>query len=1291
MADRKIRIIIEGEDAGATRLLQSVGKEASGLSQSLSSFGSSMQSVGTVALGAVGGGLLALGGGMAATAFSGLSLNSTMENVTAQLNAFTKDGAKSAQILEMIRDRAAKTPFEFDEMASSAASLLPASKASGQGLESLIEKAEILAASNPSEGLEGAAFALREAVSGDFTSIIERFNLPRTYINKLKDDGVPALEIVSRAMKEVGFDTDLVSNLAETASGRWSTFKDTFQTFAATITKPIFDTFSNGLGSANKWLEVSAPKLNDLANIISITVDTAVHAFTQSLGGAGGAFTSLIDSVIGGIEIFSGVTSALITWGTEGELLTTRNFGLEGSISEVADSIVNFVVQIMGGVAAVQSFIAPIVTAVAEFLSWKDVMVVLGVAVGSVVLPALATLAATLLPIVASVGAVIAASALLRNAWESDFLGMRTAVTDFANAVTNLVGGTDFSALKNNAVESFSDIGATIKNFFSGDISMGGIASTVGQGLDSIKNALAAVFGSGTFQNVVGSIAIAWNGLVAIVQSSFAAIDWTSIGNSLIAFPFNVAAYFMSIDWSGIGGYLTGFYTSVTSWFAALDFSGASNALTGLSTSIWSAISGLDWSPVTTSFDTLKTSVVSALEPVTTAISEKFTAISTAFSEFKMPTVEEIGTVMNGFRDGALGGLTGAITGIDWSGIVLNFAGLIDSLTGKINAIDWSQISVTDIGIALAAVVSPSLTAGIAALTWVVSSENFSGFVSAVTGAFASIPWGELGTSFVGLATAVGSAIAGLDWSPVTTSFDTLKTSVVSALEPVTTAISEKFTAISTAFSEFKMPTVEEIGTVMNGFRDGALGGLTGAITGIDWSGIVLNFAGLIDSLTGKINAIDWSQISVTDIGIALAAVVSPSLTAGIAALTWVVSSENFSGFVSAVTGAFASIPWGELGTSFVGLATAVGSAIAGLDWSAVSTAFDTLKTSVSDAISPVSTAISDAFATISTAIGEFKMPTIEELAATLNGFRDTAVQSLADAFTNLDLTGKLSGLLTSLTTAISGVDWSSIGAAAGTALSAVLSPDGLKIAFVGIATAVAPALTASIAGISWVMSSENFSNLTSAVMGALTGIDWSTVGEKFGTLKDAIVTALGDFAGGFTAAFTTPVWLTELTAWVFPSPTELISWTFPDYKTWTWAPYLTWTWVPYLTWTWVPYNAWVWAPYKAWTWPDIPTPAWLSSLLSWSPSLPSWMGGGDTNAVGTNFWGGGVSLVGETGPELVYMPRGSKVAHSGETRALLAGAGGDVQVNVYATVANGIDVNALAYEIADVLRRRNR
>lgn len=762
----------------------------------------------------------------------------------------------------------------------------------------------------------------------------------------------------------------------------------------------------------------------------------------------------------------------------------------------------NFGAQIASAIAPMWNFVAPMIAAVASFVSWKDAMVALGVAVGSVVLPALAGIAATLSPIVLSVGAVIAASALLRTAWENDFLGMRTAITNFSTALSDLVGGTDFSTLKSNVVAAFSDIGTTVRDFFSGGVSLGGIASVVSQGLDSIRNTLASVFGSETFQSVVGAIAIAWNGLVAIVQSSFAAIDWTGIGNSLIALPFNVAAYFMSIDWAGIGGYLTGLYTSVTSWFSGIDWAGA---LTSFSTSVTNALSALDWSPVTTAFDTLKTNVTTALEPLSTAVSEKFTALSTAFSEFKLPTLEEIGASMNGFRDNALSGLTNAITGIDWTGAGFDFAGMVNGLTSKINSIDWSQISVDQIGVALAAVVAPALTAGVAAITWVLSSENFSGLTTAVKGAFTSIPWADIGESFVGLGTAVGTAIAGLDWTTVTT-------------------------------------------------------------------------------------------------------------------------------------------------------------------------AFDTLKTTVSGAIAPISTAISDAFTNISTAIGEFKMPTLEEIGTSLNGFRDAAVQSLADSFTDLDLTEKISGLLTSVTTAISGIDWTGIGSAAGSALSTALSADNLKLAFAGIATWVAPALTASIAGISWVMSSENWSGLTTAVMDSIKNIDWAAVGEKFTALKDAIVTALGDFATGFTGAFATPAWLTDLMAWDMPSPTELLNWTFPSP-----AALIGWGWPTFPTWSWPSLPTWSWPSLPSWTWPSIPAPSWLSGLF----------GGG--NAVGTNYWGGGVSLVGETGPELVYMPRGSKVANSGQTRAMLNGGGGDTHVYVTANVDNGIDINTLAYEIADVLRRRNR
>ena len=408
-------------DAGVSGANQKVGA----FQQTTGSMLGSLRTVGGVALGVAGGGLLALGAGMVGVGASGLSLNSSMENVTAQLNAFTKDGAKSAEILDMIRERAAKTPFEFNEMARATAGLLPAAKASGEGLESLVEKAEILAASNPAQGLEGAAFALREAVSGDFTSIIERFNLPRQFINKLKDEGVPALEIVQRAMKEVGFDTDLVANLAETADGRWSTFKDTFQGIAATITKPIFDTFSAGLGNVNGWLDANAPKLNELANIISVTVDTAMYELTQTLGGTGDGLSSLIDTVVNAIEIFAGVTSAVIDFIAEGEELSTRNFGLEGSVADVADSIVTLILNIYDGIRAVMDFIRPIVDAVAQFVTWQDVMVALGVAVASVVIPAIISMVVAMAPIVLTIGGIIAASALLRTAWAEDWGGIR--------------------------------------------------------------------------------------------------------------------------------------------------------------------------------------------------------------------------------------------------------------------------------------------------------------------------------------------------------------------------------------------------------------------------------------------------------------------------------------------------------------------------------------------------------------------------------------------------------------------------------------------------------------------------------------------------------------------------------------------------------------------------------------------------------------------------------------------------------------------------------------------------
>lgn len=266
--------------ATIAKLLVALGIDSRGYSQGLdnatqqtSKFGSIVKSAAGLAVV----GFAAIGGAAVGAGLVGLKFNNTMEQVTAQLNAFTKDGKKSAEILEMIKDRASKTPFEFEEMAKATASLLPAAKQSGKGLDELIGLAEILAASNPAEGLEGAAFSLKEALGGDFVSIVERFNLPRQRLNELKAQGVPALQAVQIAMKEMGLDADLVSNMANTASGRWSTFKDTMVGVAATVTKPLFDMLSGSLARVNEIITANQPLIDAFANTLATGVATGIQ------------------------------------------------------------------------------------------------------------------------------------------------------------------------------------------------------------------------------------------------------------------------------------------------------------------------------------------------------------------------------------------------------------------------------------------------------------------------------------------------------------------------------------------------------------------------------------------------------------------------------------------------------------------------------------------------------------------------------------------------------------------------------------------------------------------------------------------------------------------------------------------------------------------------------------------------------------------------------------------------------------------------------------------------------
>jgi hypothetical protein len=119
--------------------------------------------------------------------------------------------------------------------------------------------------------------------------------------------------------------------------------------------------------------------------------------------------------------------------------------------------------------------------------------------------------------------------------------------------------------------------------------------------------------------------------------------------------------------------------------------------------------------------------------------------------------------------------------------------------------------------------------------------------------------------------------------------------------------------------------------------------------------------------------------------------------------------------------------------------------------------------------------------------------------------------------------------------------------------------------------------------------------------------------------------------------------------------------------------------------------------------------PGWLDRLLSWSwPSPPDILGGagaaasavGDMvggmfggNAGGTPFWRGGLTWVGEEGPELIDLPRGTRVFPNDLSMEMAGGGmgGGGVQITVNATVANELDLHELAYRLGAEFERLRR
>lgn len=263
------------------------------------------------------------------------------------------------------------------------------------------------------------------------------------------------------------------------------------------------------------------------------------------------------------------------------------------------------------------------------------------------------------------------------------------------------------------------------------------------------------------------------------------------------------------------------------------------------------------------------------------------------------------------------------------------------------------------------------------------------------------------------------------------------------------------------------------------------------------------------------------------------------------------------------------------------------------------------------------------------------------------------------------------------------------IAAAAGPVLMVVgtlmSTLSGLGAVFGVVATAMGPVVsllgvilnpitlvTAAVVGLLAVL--FNWGGANDKVAATLEGWGLEGVAEWVRSLHEGVVnltTAVGDFFSGQTSfseffEAVVPDWLVTLFNWVWPVLGPI-------------------AWIVKLT---------------SWAWPSLSKPDWIQRLLDFRwpgfPSRPGWLGGGGDdagqNAAGTPRWRGGLTWVGEEGPELINLPRGTAIYPADVSAAMAGGMGGGGLTIAgpligSASIRSDDDVRKLAREVARELR----
>jgi hypothetical protein len=436
MAKSELEIIIgltdktKGPLGGLTKNLRNIGKIAGG-----------------VALG----GVVALGAGVAKLASEAIPAASDLAEAINAVNVVFEDNADT--ILKWGKtaaETAGLSQAEFAQMAAQTGAMLQnfgldAETAADQTIDLAQRAADMASIFNTD--VDQALTAIQAGLRGE-ADPLEKFGVSLSAVAVKAKALELGLEGADGELSATALTTARLALLFEQTDKIAGDFVNTSGDFANAqrVAKAQLENFMASIGKlalpilSKLFKFVSGTLLPSMQNMFNLLVTgdftggifglTEDHPFINALFrireillGVGEAFSNFFGFIRQGSDLLSSLTRLVYDLATAFGATSEDAIGMANTFYDIVAAVIEFKDRVI-------EFLQPIIDWVANNVTLKDVLIALGIAIASVVIPAVISLLATLLPIIAVGAALILAVTLIRKAWETDWGGIRTFLVD---------------------------------------------------------------------------------------------------------------------------------------------------------------------------------------------------------------------------------------------------------------------------------------------------------------------------------------------------------------------------------------------------------------------------------------------------------------------------------------------------------------------------------------------------------------------------------------------------------------------------------------------------------------------------------------------------------------------------------------------------------------------------------------------------------------------------------------------------------------------------------------------